>query len=89
MKQPPRQVRDAMRPEYTIDYSKAERGKYQRRIVETGRNVVVLDPDVFEVFKDSRSVNEALRAVLAFASATNRLTARRSRGRRSGSTAEG
>ncbi len=86
MKQPSRQVRDALRPEYTIDYAKAERGKYQRRLSETGRNVVVLDPDVYKFFKDSRSVNETLRAVLALASATNRLTDRRSRGRKSATT---
>jgi len=38
------------------------RGKYARRYAE-GTNVVVLDPDVAEMFPDRESVNEALRAV--------------------------
>jgi hypothetical protein len=38
------------------------RGKYAARFAE-GANVVVLDPDVAEVFTDSESVNQALRAL--------------------------
>ena len=38
------------------------RGKYAARYAE-GTNVVVLDPDVAEMFPDRESVNEALRAV--------------------------
>jgi hypothetical protein len=38
------------------------RGKYAARFAE-GANVVVLDPDVAEVFPDSESVNQALRAL--------------------------
>lgn len=38
------------------------RGKYAARYAE-GTNVVVLDPDVAEMFPDPQSVNEALRAV--------------------------
>jgi hypothetical protein len=51
---------DAMRPEY--DFSGGKRGKYATRYAE-GTNVVVLDPDVSEVFADSTSVNRALRAL--------------------------
>ncbi len=44
------------------DFSGGERGKYAARFAE-GANVVVLDPDVAEVFTDSESVNQALRAL--------------------------
>jgi hypothetical protein len=47
-----------MREEY--DFSGGQRGKYAKRFAE-GSNVVVLDPDVAEVFRDSKSVNDALR----------------------------
>ena len=35
-----------MRAEYDFDYSKAERGKYFKRLLNEGSNVVVLDRDV-------------------------------------------
>jgi hypothetical protein len=57
-------VRDSMRPEYDIDYSTAVRGKYYRRLTKVGVNVVVLDPDVAKAFPDSKSVNDALRAII-------------------------
>ena len=44
------------------DFSGGVRGKYAGRFVQ-GANVVVLDPDVAEVFPDSESVNAALRAL--------------------------
>jgi hypothetical protein len=47
-------------PEY--DFSSGERGKYAPRFAE-GSNVVVLDPDVVEIFGDSQSVNQALRTL--------------------------
>jgi hypothetical protein len=43
------------------------RGKYAARYAE-GTNVVVLDPDVADVFKDAKSVNMALRAIAAIIS---------------------
>jgi hypothetical protein len=52
---------DDMLPHY--DFSNGERGKYAARYRE-GTNSVLLDPDVFEVFVDSRSVNEALRTLI-------------------------
>lgn len=51
---------DNMREEY--DFSSGVRGKYAQRYAE-GSNVVVLDPDVAEVFSDRESVNRTLRAV--------------------------
>ena len=53
--------RDTMRAEY--DFSGAVRAKYAARY-RRGSNIVVLDPDVAEVFGTSESVNRALRALL-------------------------
>ena len=50
-----------MRPDY--DFSDGVRGKYARKLAE-GSNVVVLDPDVAEVFSNAESVNRALRALV-------------------------
>jgi uncharacterized DUF497 family protein len=58
---------DELRPEYNFDYSKAVRGKYYRRLLKEGANVVVLEPDVAKAFRDSAAVNDALRALLAVA----------------------
>ena len=49
-----------MKAEY--DFSGGERGRYAKRFAE-GANVVVLDPDVAEVFKNSREVTDALRTL--------------------------
>ncbi len=48
------------------DFTGGVRGKYARRYA-AGSNVVVLEPDVARVFHDSRSVNQALRALTAIA----------------------
>ena len=45
------------------DFSNGVRGKYAGRFAK-GSNVVVLDPDVAQVFTDSESVNQALRALI-------------------------
>ena len=45
------------------DFSKGTRGRYSERFA-SGNNVIVLDPDVAEVFPDSASVNLALRALV-------------------------
>ena len=50
-----------MRREY--DFSKGVRGKYAKRL-RAGSTIVVLAPDVAEVFGDSRQVNQTLRALL-------------------------
>lgn len=47
-------------PEY--DFSGGVRGKYAARFAE-GSNVVMLDPDVAEVFPTAEDVNRALRAL--------------------------
>lgn len=53
-----------MLPEY--DFSGAVRGKYYERYRQ-GTNVVLLEPDVARAFKDSESVNRALRLLLDLA----------------------
>lgn len=75
-----KKVSDELRPEYNFDYSKAVRGKYYKHILEEGANVVVLEPDVAEVFRDSTAVNDALRSLLDLTKTTQRLT-RHSSGR--------
>src|SRR5256885_14835616 len=49
-----------------IDFTNAVRGKYARDFGRS-RNVRVLAPDLLDLFPDSESVNEALRAVAAIA----------------------
>ncbi len=52
--------RDTMRPEY--DFSAAVRGATAARYAQ-GANIVVVDPEVLDVFPDGATVNEALRAL--------------------------
>ena len=51
---------DEMLDEY--DFSGGVCGKYAARFAR-GSNVVVLDPDIAQIFPDSASVNHALRAL--------------------------
>jgi hypothetical protein len=69
---------DELRTEYDFDYSKAVRGKYYRRLIEEGSNVIILDPDISKAFHDSDSVNKALRSLLEITRSTKRLTRRSS-----------
>ena len=57
---------DDMLPEY--DFTGAVRGKYYQRYRQ-GTNVVLLDQDVAEVFRDAAAVNEALRLLVSVAAA--------------------
>ena len=78
MKAKGHRVRGDMRQEYVFDYSTAVRGKHYGRLPNDGTTVVVvLEPDVAKAFRDSKAVNEALRAQLQFSEATRRLTSRR------------
>jgi hypothetical protein len=68
MNQEPESIdNDEMRAEY--DFSGGVRGKYYDAY-QQATNVVVLDPDVAEVFRDSASVNEALRLLTKIAKST-------------------
>lgn len=54
--------KDELRREYSEDLIKSgERGKYAKRYREEGTNLVLIDPDLHELFPDSESVNRALR----------------------------
>jgi hypothetical protein len=44
------------------DFSQGAVGKYAKQYAE-GTNVVLLDPDVAQVFPNSEAVNQALRAI--------------------------
>ena len=56
--------KEEMREEY--DFSGGVRGKYYKKYME-GTNVVLLEPDVAEVFRDSETVNQALRVLINIA----------------------
>ena len=60
----PAQEANEMLDEY--NFSKGQPGKYAERYA-AGSNVVVLSPDVAEIFPDSQSVNEALRTFVRIA----------------------
>jgi hypothetical protein len=62
--EPEASVNDDMRPEY--DFSGGVRGKYYEAYMQAS-NIVILDPDVAEIFQDSASVNEALRLLAKIA----------------------
>ncbi len=55
-----RTERDTKRPEY--DFSKAVRGVTAARYAQ-GANIAVIDPEVLDVFPDSATVNQTLRAL--------------------------
>jgi hypothetical protein len=74
MKVKTKEVQDELRPEYDFDYSKAVRGKYHKRLMAEGANIVMLEPDVAKAFVDSAAVNDALRSLLDLTKTTQRLT---------------
>ena len=76
MKSKTKKTQEELRPEYDFDYSKAVRGKYYKRLLAEGANVVMLEPDVAKAFVDSASVNDALRNLLNLTKTTQRLTKR-------------
>ena len=62
---------DGLRQEYDLSQLRGGvRGKYYRRAT-TGTNLVLLDPDLAEVFPDSVAVNRALRVLAEAAKAAN------------------
>jgi hypothetical protein len=66
-----------MRPEY--DFSRAVRGATAARYAQ-GTNIAVIDPGVLDVFPDSETVNEALRALAPVLRKRRRPTRRRKTG---------
>lgn len=72
--------REELRPEYRrSDLGRGVRGKYYRSYRQ-GTNLVLLSPDVAEVFPDETAVNEALRSLIKVAQQSAK-PARRSNGR--------
>ena len=61
MQMKPENQSDDMLPEY--DFRGGTRGRYAERL-KAGSNLVVLEPDVAEVFGTSDEVNAALRALI-------------------------
>ena len=60
-KQTTRKKIDDLRPEYDLSKLKGGiRGKYYER-VRTGTNLVLIEPELANVFPDTKSVNRALR----------------------------
>ena len=55
---------DELRPEYDLSQLKGcVSGKYAAR-ARQGTNIILLAPDVAEIFHDDTSVNEALRTLI-------------------------
>lgn len=55
---------DELQPHYDFDYSKAKPNRFAARINQESV-MVILDPDVADVFPTSESVNETLRVLAA------------------------
>jgi hypothetical protein len=67
---------DELRPEYRReDLGQGVRGKYLESY-RKGTNLVLLSPDVAEVFSTEGDVNEALRSLINLAQKSTRLTNR-------------
>ena len=56
------EAEDEMLPEYRFDYSKARPNRFAEGITE-GSLVVVLEPELAQVFKTSEQVRTILRAI--------------------------
>lgn len=53
-----------LRPEYNFDYTKSKPNRFANA-ARLDAVSVLLDPDVAKVFKNARSVNDALRTLIA------------------------
>lgn len=60
----PRKSSNEMLPEYELDYRKARPNRFATRTAQVQRTVVVLDPDIAEVFTTPEAVNNFLRALI-------------------------
>jgi len=55
---------DDLRPEYDFDYAQARPNSFAGQLARE-RRVVVLDPDIADVFTTPEAVNDVLRALIA------------------------
>ena len=77
---------DALRTEYRReDLGAGVRGKYYAQYL-AGTNLVLLAPDVAEVFNSPQSVNDALRSLIDVAQRSTHVTARPGRPRKTART---
>jgi hypothetical protein len=83
----PEQDEDMLR-EYSLDYGKARPNRFAGRI-DKGQVVVLLDPDVSEVFTTPESVNAVLRALIETMPKTRSRSGRKSSSRSTGRSATG
>lgn len=73
MKKIKEETTDELRPEYKrSDFGEIVRGKYAGKIKEES-NVVLLEPDVAQVFPNDEAVNKALRYLIELAQSSVRL----------------
>ena len=80
-----RKPRDELRDEYALDYAKSKPNRFVAKL--KGTTVVVLQPDVAEVFRSSEAVNDLLRSAITATRAVSgkqRLTTRSGGRRKSG-----
>jgi hypothetical protein len=56
-------MNDDLRPEYQFDYQQAKPNRFAAGLKPGGR-IVVLEPEVAEIFHTSQDVNALLRAVM-------------------------
>lgn len=56
-------TKDGLRVEYEFDYQKARPNRFATRMEEEPV-IVILEPDVAQVFKDSDTVNALLRSLI-------------------------
>ena len=54
-----------MRTEYEFDYDKAQKNRFASRYAEGNSLVVVLEPDIAEVFTTPDAVRSVLRALIS------------------------
>ena len=54
--------RDELRDEYALGYNKSRHNRFAAKLKDT--TVVVLQPDVAEVFQTSKAVNDLLRSAI-------------------------
>lgn len=73
---------DDLRPEYDVSlFKRGVRGKYYQQAM-AGTNLVLIEPDLAEVFPDTAAVNRALRLLVQTAQAAGKPLRRSGGGRR-------
>ncbi len=72
-----KRIDDDLRPEYDLSQIKGSvRGKYYRQAI-AGTNLMLIEPDLAELFPDAESVNRALRFLVDTAEAATGQARRR------------